>query len=328
MGGYSFHYFQNFTETGNTVYQNIEYSEMDGIEPISEQLQLHEDKVFKIDPGSDHIVLMKQANKTPSSYFDSPTQMLYNDANLLKLALDKGKKEEVKIGGNVYPEISTYSGYFDYQYARVYVNDHDSITVKVFIKFPELTNLSLSDADKESGCWYFYIEPGQTIMKRLNFINPFQSVNLGRCSVEHFIVGSTKLDQISLKELMTPEELSTEELIKITKSRGKIHMKLSDKEKIKIISYCYSFDDFSTFVFYNPKTNYNCSAEVFFILQNYRLELSDADSENTWNIELKPNQKLLKKMYKINIKKKASYKFEITPRFTKIEANTTVDSTI
>ena len=165
-------------------------------------------------------------------------------------------KQEINVNGIYYHNILEYSGYFEYQYAHVYVNNHDSITVKVFVKFDELTNLSLSDVDKDNGCWYFDLEPGQTIIKRLNPITPFEIVNIKKWDIQYFIVNPSKPTDHILIELMNPEMLSSQELIDIGKSRGKMKTYYGEDKAEYITTHFYYFDNFHIFLISNPTTDY------------------------------------------------------------------------
>ena len=191
MGGYMYFYFKNSRKTGNVMYQKLRYTKIEGLESSSANLDLNKDLVLKIDPGSEALVLLKQICKKRSLSYLYPNQFLYNDSNLEKLVYEKGEKQQVKINGVAHPEFVLYKGYFDCIYTRLYVNTHQSQTLKVFIKFNNLTNLTLSDEDKQNRCWYFDLKPGQKVLKRLNFIEPFEDVDVGEFEVVHSIAKST-----------------------------------------------------------------------------------------------------------------------------------------
>ena len=132
----------------------------------------------------------------------------------------KVNKEEVKLCKVEWNRIVWYSGFFRSQYVRVYVNKHDSLSVKVFIKIGQLNNLHMSKNDASNGCWLFTLDPGQTVIKRLYPIDPFQMVSYKGMSKKFFIVNPNNPYEYSLKELMTPELLPKEGLTKIATSRG------------------------------------------------------------------------------------------------------------
>ena len=116
---------------------------------------------------------------------------------------------------------------------------------------------------------------------------------------------------------MTPELLSTQELIDITKSRGEGSIYGNQNEKYALCYY-YNFDNFYTFVYSNPMSEYNFDAKVNFTIENYLLELFPEDIENTWNIRLNPNQTLLKKINVIDFQKKVSWDSNTTYKFIKV----------
>ena len=187
IGGYGFHYYQNHSKLGNTVYEKLVYKKTEGIEFIS-QIDPIGDNVFKIDPGSDYAVTFKDIGKKLQTSYSFGTKFIYLKKHLINKAINEGKREEVKVNKVAYPEIVSYSGFFGSQYALVYVNNHESLTLRVFIKFEEMNNLRLSTKDEKNGCWYFILKPGQTVIKRLHPINPFGLVKFKGMSKKLFIV--------------------------------------------------------------------------------------------------------------------------------------------
>ena len=91
IGGYKLLYFQNYSKTGNIVYQNLKYTKAEGYEFVSEQLKLNEDINYRIDPGFDHILYFEKIKIQCSSCYYSPNQVIYSDEDLLKKALDEDK---------------------------------------------------------------------------------------------------------------------------------------------------------------------------------------------------------------------------------------------
>ena len=81
------------------------------------------------------------------------------------------------------------------------------------------------------------------------------------------------------------------------------------------LCYYHNFDKFYAFLYVNPMDDYTFSAEVSFKLKNYSLILSDNDTEDTWNIELEPNQEILKFMKKVKSNKNSSWKNSATFKF-------------
>ena len=292
------------------------YTSIEGLKCIS-NIDLTEDNVFEIKPGQDHLVIIKEVSAKFNAKYTKRRKVLYKNDVILKKAIEEGEKNKVKLFGVPYPKIEWYSGFFGNQYAIVYINNHDSQTFKVFIKFDEMNNFHMSENDDKNGCWLFTLVPGQKVIKRLDPISPFKRVRYKGMSKKIFLIDPNKPNEYSLKELMTPELLNNQELTDITTSRGKmmIYGKLAKKYAIW---YYYNFNSFYAFVFSNPMSDYTFCAKIKFTLENYSLDLSKEDSEDTWNIKLSPNQTLVKTIKLLNPDLKGSWSNSTSKQFVKI----------
>ena len=116
------------------------YNRFDGLKFISHEINPYKDNLFKIKPNSGLIIMMKKIGNGHSTKYNFGTQVIYKKKNLIDKVMEEGAKELIKVGDVTYPDIAVYSGFFGGQYASVYVNDHDTIAIKVFVKFGKLKN--------------------------------------------------------------------------------------------------------------------------------------------------------------------------------------------
>ena len=143
-----------------------------------------------------------------------------------------------------------------------------------------------------------------------------KSFGIKSLTTELFIVDPKKPNEYSLKELMTPELLSREELTEITISRGH-KSTYGNTNQNHGICYYQSFGDFYAFVFSNPLNDHTFSAKVTFTLQNYSLERCENDTKKTWKVKVGPNQSILKLMKKVDPTKASSWKNSTSYEFLK-----------
>ena len=195
---------------------------MDGFKFVSNNLALNEEKIFKILPKTGHLVLLKKTNDVLDSSYYNETRVIYNSKNLIKKAIEEAGKKEVQVQGKTYPEISSYRKFIGQQYAVVYSNNHGSLALRVFIKFNQLKNLRMvSKIDKTKSYWNFIVNPGQTVMKKLHPIHPFEVSEFKGMSTELFIVKPKKTNEECQKDLKTPKKLSRNGQSETTISRSK-----------------------------------------------------------------------------------------------------------
>ena len=164
----------------------------------------------------------------------------------------------------------------------------------------------MTKIDQIDNCWYFDLQPGQTVVKTLHLIDIFEAAQCKARARKYYIIDHDRPDDYSLMELLTPQKLSKKEKIGITISRGTKSV-YGDPEKQHGLCYYYNFDKFYTFVFVNPNNDCTFCAKVKFKLDNYSLIQSEDDTVDTWNIELKPKEKTLKLMKKMSAKKNSSW---------------------
>ena len=79
IGGYGFHSYQNLTEQGNIMYQWLKYDKMDGLEFVSKNFAINEDKIFRILPKTGHFVLLKRTSGALNSSCYNQTKVVYNN---------------------------------------------------------------------------------------------------------------------------------------------------------------------------------------------------------------------------------------------------------
>ena len=114
---------------------------MDGLEFVFNDFTLNQVNIFKIPPKDGRIVYLKKTKGDYDSNCYDVSKVIYNNKNLIKKAIKEGEQEEVKVQGKVYPEMVSYNGFFGGQFVVVYQNNHESLTLRVVIKFGKLNNL-------------------------------------------------------------------------------------------------------------------------------------------------------------------------------------------
>ena len=84
---------------------------------VSDKLEPFKEKIFRINPDSGHIVLMKKLDSKYSINNYNSSQVQYKKEELISKMINEGTKDELKVGRVTYPEIVSYSGYIGTQYA-------------------------------------------------------------------------------------------------------------------------------------------------------------------------------------------------------------------
>ena len=134
------------------MHQSLEFTSIEGLQFISEEMKYTERNIFEIKPNSGLIIITKIKENYAFAKCNVDVQPQYTNKILLQKALEKGKVKQLEVEGQIYPDFLQYSGFFGNQYACVYANNHESITFRVFVKFNNLQNLRFSETDQDKGC--------------------------------------------------------------------------------------------------------------------------------------------------------------------------------
>ena len=186
---------------------------MDGLEFVFNNYTLNQNIIFKIPPKAGSLVYLKKTKGDYDSKCYESSKVMYNDKNLTKKAIKEGEQEEVKVQGKVYPEMVSYNGFFGGQFVVVYQNNHESLTLRVLIKFRRLSNLSMvSEVDKRNGYWKFSVKPGRQVIKKLYPTNPFEEKGLEGMSTKLFIIDPTNNQNNCKTGPSTPKQANQRQL--------------------------------------------------------------------------------------------------------------------
>ena len=294
------------------MYQWLKYNKMDGLEFVSKNCAINEDKKFRIPSKTGHLVLLKRTSGALNSSCYNQSKVVYNSKNLIKKAIEKGKKEEVVVQGKTYPEILSYRGMIGQQYVVVYCNNHESLSLKVLIKFKELKNLRIvSKTDKANGFWSFIVNPGQIVIRKLHPINPFEGSEIRGMSTELFIVEPKKTREECQKDLETPKQWNRDGQNKTTISRGKENrgMNSNINNQRGLSTTCNNIG--------SSPDSLSINGPIFDVGDSFTLEkLINGDCRSNSNFKFGINQKILKLMKQVDparyssITTRTSYKFE------------------
>ena len=90
IGGYYFHYFQNYSKIGTIVYERLKYTNFEGLRFVTKFDQT-EDNIFVINPGYEQFVIMKTVYKRITAKCLRDREVIYNTKYLINKVIDEGK---------------------------------------------------------------------------------------------------------------------------------------------------------------------------------------------------------------------------------------------
>lgn len=114
----------------------------------------------------------------------------------------------------------------DFGYTFVFVNENKSLKLDEYITFDKLENLQLTKTDKEISSnkpfWKFVVDSGKKVVKHLRKEVVDSGFSMSYQLSHEFL--KPDQEEISLKEKLSPESLTDDEIIDIVKKRAEPYM--------------------------------------------------------------------------------------------------------
>jgi hypothetical protein len=204
----------------------------------------------------------------------------------------------------------------EFGYVFVFTNSSPTLTLEEYVTFPNLTNLQLTQEDREEvggDFWFIKVEPKSRVTKLLTVCKVGEMTKMNY-KLDHKILLPSE-DPTSLKEKAYPEKLSDKELIKILKQKGQAKIVKDNKRSgpTGVKFYYKWFESFYSFFFENFSYEYKFDAIFTFELENLKLDRSNDVLDDIWNISVEPMSKSkVRKIHVIDNKQGVGMKYSYT----------------
>ena len=282
---YGFCYYVNQSHR-NTLVEKCIFTKMEGCKLLPPYTGYVYD--VEVPPNSDKIVIIKKVKPVASYQTSYVSAIRRQDEDLISLAKsEKAKRIQFKMGGQVY-DINFYTLSHDFGYFLLFENETESNILDANFNF-QLDNLKFEDSGPD---FSLTLEPGEKLTKKMNIVN-FNSA-AGYKYKYSYKIRETKIDE--------------EEIIRRCIEDGQRKELKTDNESLQIYYYVLFLSD-GYYWYFENKSDKTLSAEYNFSLTNMIME--DAE-DDTWKIELRPEENCLKKLTIEDMAKQSSYKVKLS----------------
>jgi len=232
--GYGFYYYSNFSKTGCTVVEKVQFNRKEGIQLLkwervgsNVQLKVVEDKkdsfkYLEVKPNKEKFFLFKRVENGCSTKYSYNTLVKHTSRYLAKLWMKKGKKKKIVNESSPDEVMNYYSLSHDFGQTFVFENESENTTLDNYVDFPKLENLKLTSTDyatsNNENYWKFWIKPKSKIAKHLRRDDVNRSSSFSYSVKHNFLKPGEK--PCSIKEKRDPDKLTDEEIREIIEEKG------------------------------------------------------------------------------------------------------------
>jgi len=313
-GGYGFHYYRNDSENNTILYETVTHNQTDSIELMYATDPKNPSKVmFVVQPEQENLYIIKILSLPCSTSYTYKSHLKYSRAHLKALAVQKGKSYDIQRDGtNVNMKYHLFSHDFGYVFA--FENNHDTLTLDVRTVISKLVNLKFSvrdlQASRRKELWWLQVKPGAKAFRFLSICTLGAQVSLSYINSYKFL-SPGEMPYCFEERCGDHNDLSDEQIMTIVKNRGEKTQLKNNGIVTEASFYTMYFDSFFAMYFENNEANLAYIGNFSFKPTNLRIDSAD----NKINVNLRPYEKNLVKLSKINPEESVSVQYTYFSHF-------------